>query len=437
MKNRNKTTEKKGLRELEAAGLVLMALFLGACGQRDVSGDSRQDLGIPISDTESSSGGQQGTENFEAGSLSASAPEQSREGSVSADAAGNGEQSGSQPTYIGSWKVADYCYPTTPCGLSQLEVDILIGSELIYAQESFTCNQKVMQGEGFGYEFSFYDSLTEYEQDYNVSVDKWFADGDVGQVKCGYLTIEEDVFGNRFVWMEEQPDKMLIYYYGVIFLAVNDRAQADLTVGSPRENAYLEALKNLLFDQQLPLGQEMENIPVTVYFAIQDIDGDGREELLINYQGSVMAAIQEMVYDYDESKGELYREIWDFPDIKYMSNGYARSDHSHNHTQSDFWPYNLYRYNSSTDQYELAFIVTAWDRELAGTDAQGNPFPDAVDTSGTGRVFMIGDGLTGETSALMDTADYEKWYADTLGEYANAPTVVVWQLLAEENLSNL
>lgn len=176
---------------------------------------------------------------------------------------------------------------------------------------------------------------------------------------------------------------------------------------------------------------------MTVYFAVQDIDGDGREELLINYPGTMMATIQEMVYDYDESKGELYREIWDFPEIQFMASGYARSDWSHNHTRSEFWPYNLYRYNSGTDQYESAFIVTAWDKELSETDAQGNFFPDAVDTSNAGRVFMIEDGLTGEVTGPMDTADYEKWYSDTLGESADNPTVVAWQQLTEENLRNL
>ena len=294
------------MRKYRAAGLVLITLVLGACGQQDASTESEQGLGIPIYETESSPGGGPGMEDNVADSLSAPDLEESLEESNSANVldAGNEGQS-------------------------------------------------------------------------------------------------------------ESP-----------------------AVGSPCDNAYLEALQNLLFYQQLPLGQEAENIPVTVYFAIQDIDGDGREELLIDYQGSVMASIQEMVYDYDESKGELYREIWDFPDIMYMSNGYARSDWSHNHTRSDFWPYNLYRYNSSTDQYELTFIVTAWDKELSETDAQGNSFPDAVDASNAGRVYMIEDGLTGEISAPMDTADYEKWYADTLGEYANDPTVVEWQLLAEENLRN-
>lgn len=465
MKNGNmKTMEKKRLKRYSAAGLIALALVLGACGQRNQPSESEQQLGNPITGEENPVGGAGSMEDPGRSSLSASGTAQLPEGSTSAGApaAGNDGQSGSlagstsadvpdagnagqggstaesgllQPTYIGRWKVTEYCYPSTPCGLSQMEVDVLIGSELVYAPESFSCNQRVMESEGFGYEFSFHDSLTEYEQELNVLVNSWFEGGDTGKVKSGYLTIEEGIFGDRFSYMEEQPDKMLIYYYGVVFLAVREQTPTTSADQSPRDSAYREALNNLLLYNQLPLGQDADT-PQAVYFAIQDIDGDGREELLINYEGSMTASIQEMVYDYDENKGVLYREIWDFPDIEFYANGYARSDMSHNHTWSDFWPYNLYRYNAATDQYELAHVVTAWDKALVEKDADGNPFPDAVDVSGTGRVFMIENSAAGQVLGPMDTTDYEKWYSDTLGEYAQNDTVVAWQLLTEENLRN-
>lgn len=418
--------EKKSRKRYIAAGLIVLALSLGACGQPGASSESEQEFGLAIAGAEGPAGGTENVGDPGTGSSSADVP-----------GAGNEGQGGGilQPTYIGSWKVTEYCYPSTPCGLSQLEVDVLIGSELIYTSESFSCNQRVVESDGFGYEFSFYDSLAEFEQDYKVSVNKWFEGGDTGLVKSGFLTIEEGIFGDNFSYMEEQPDKMLICYYGVVFLAVREQASTVPATQSSRDSAYREALNNLLLYNQLPLGQDSD-IPQTVYFAIQDIDGDGREELLINYEGTMMAATQEMVYDYDENKGVLYREIWDFPEIMFYGNGYARSDMSHNHTWSEFWPYNLYRYNVGTDQYELAYVVTAWDKALVKADADGNPFPDAVDVSGTGRVFMIEDSAAGQVLGPMDTADYEKWYSGTLGEYARNNTVVVWRLLAEENLRN-
>ena len=452
MKNRSM---KKRWKKYGAAGIVAAALALGACGQQDAPPESVQSIGIPLVGTDSSaneSGNLSVSETVQSSSedsTQASAPDAgSKEPESSqadgsqqaapADEGGSSEGSAlSQPVYIGNWEVTDYCYPSTPCGLSQLEVDALIGSELIYTPENFTCNRRVMEGDGFGYEFGFYDSLAEYEQNYSISVSSWFAGGDIGMVKCGYVTIEERIFGDNFVFMDEQPDKLLIHYYGVVFLAVREQAPAGLAAVTPRNNAYKDALNNLLLNYQLPLGEDGTGISETVYFAIQDIDGDGREELIINYQGSIMARIQEMVYDYDESKEELYREIWDFPDIQFYANGYARSDRSHNHSRSDFWPYNLYRYNSGTDQYELAYVVTAWDKELSETDAEGNLFPDAVDVSGMGRVYMVEDSAAGQASEPMDTADYEKWYGDKLGEYVKNNTVVVWQLLTEENLGNL
>lgn len=228
MKNKITNTERKRVRKYRkygATGTVLIALILSACGQQDISEESGQGLGIPLSGTESFSDSQQNVEDFMTGSISIP------------DTGQSSKESGLlQPTYIGNWKVTDYCYPSTPCGLSQMEVDILVGSELIYTQESFTCNQKVFQSEVFDYEFWDCNNLTEYEQGYNVSVEKWFEEGNTGKVKCGYLTMEDDIFGNRFAWMEEQPDKMMIYYYGVIFLAVNDQAQADPETESPRDS---------------------------------------------------------------------------------------------------------------------------------------------------------------------------------------------------------
>lgn len=233
MKSGNlETMEKKTLKRYGVAGLIMMALALGGCGQPEVTQEPEQQLGIPITGMESPVGGVGSSEASQAVSLSGSGTAQSPESSTAASAldVGDAGQDGNpadsgilQPTYIGSWKVTEYCYPSTPCGLSQLEVDVLIGSELIYAPESFSCNQRVVESEGFGYELSFYDSLTEFEQDFSVSVNGWFEGGDTGKVKCGYLTIEEGIFGDSFSYMEEQPDKMLICYYGVVFLAVREQ----------------------------------------------------------------------------------------------------------------------------------------------------------------------------------------------------------------------
>lgn len=450
-------TKRRGSGKYRVAGLVLTALVLSACSQQDAKTEDERNPGIANIETESSYEEPESREASVDDDFQAYGAEQSAQNNMTAstsdasDEISGGSQTGqdnpaestpvtnglSQPAYIGDWKVVDYCYPQAPCGLSQEEVDDLIGSELTYAVDSFRFNHKVIQSEVFGYEFSFYDSLEEYNQSYNVSVDSWFADGDMGMVKCGYLALEEDIFGNCFTWMEEQPDKMLINYYGVIFLAVNEEPQVGPAIGSSRDKAYLEALGDLLFYNQLPIGQEAEDISVTVHFAIQDIDGDGRDELLIDYQGSMMATIQEMVYDYDESKKELYREIRDFPDILFYANGFARADWSHNHTRSDFWPYNLYWYDSGADQYELAYVVTAWDKELSETDSEGNSFPNEADISGTGRVYLIEDQRTGEVLKPMDVTEYDKWYADLMGESAPEEITIGWQLLDEVNLNHL
>lgn len=47
---------------------------------------------------------------------------------------------------------------------------------------------------------------------------------------------------------------------------------------------------------------------------------------------------------------------------------------------------------------------------------------------------IVEDSGTGQASGPTDTVDYEKWYLDTLGEYAQDNIVVPWELLSKGNL---
>ena len=48
-------------------------------------------------------------------------------------------------------------------------------------------------------------------------------------------------------------------------------------------------------------------------FAVADIDGDGREELIVCYANASMAGMMEIIYDYDPVLGELKREFTEWP----------------------------------------------------------------------------------------------------------------------------
>lgn len=419
--------QKKRTRKYGAAILTLTALVLGACGQQGAQTEGNQSgmpVGIPIVDSEtqadSTVSGREDNPEIN--------PEKDMESSYIL-----------QPVYLGDWEVAEYRYPTSPCGLSQEEVDALTGGVITYTDEYLYWNNQIVQSEAFGYDFTFYESLAEYEQEYNVSISDWFADGDTGRLVCGHLALEENRFGCYFAYMDEQPDKMVITCEGVLFLAVNHQAEPAVTTGSERYDAYLNALKDMLFYLKLPLceSEEWEYFPVPIYFALQDIDLDGRVELLIDHQGSIMATVCEMVYDYDETGGQVYEEISDFPQISFYTNGYARADWSHNQTHSEFWPYCLYRYDSGSDRYESIAMVSAWDKELSETNYGGSVFPDEVDSSGTGRVYLIKDLRTNQELEPMDVTEYDKWYTDMIGQDTPQEISTEWQLLDGASLKSL
>ena len=439
--------QRRRTRKYGVAILALTALVLGACGQQGAQtedGGNGMPVGIPIVDSETQGdnpvGGWEDNPEINPEKDMESSPENDPENSLENIPESMPESSDIlQPVYLGDWEVVEYRYPTSPCGLSQEEVDALTGGVITYTDEYLYWNHQIVQSEAFGYDFTFYESLAEYEREYNASISDWFADGDTGRLVDGHLALEENRFGCYFAYMDEQPDKMVIIYEGVLFLAVNHQAEPAVTTGSARYDAYLNALKDMLFYLKLPLceSEEWEYFPVPIYFALQDIDLDGREELLIDHQGSIMATVCEMVYDYDEAKDQVYEEISNFPQISFYTNGYARADWSHNQTRSDFWPYFLYQYDPNSDRYEYVAMVRAWDKELSETNEEGSVFPDEVDSSGTGRVYLIEDLRTNQELEPMDVTEYDKWYTDMIGQDTLQEISIEWQLLDGASLKSL
>ena len=155
-------------------------------------------------------------------------------------------------------------------------------------------------------------------------------------------------------------------------------------------------------------------------FAVYDVDHDGNAELLISYTAASMAGMVEYVYDYDEESGQLREELCEFPYVTYYDNGIVWAGMSHNHGMApdleDFWPYSLYEYNPRLDCYVMLTGVDAWQREYAGEDYLGNPFPADVDADGNGVVYYLRTSDTGEAELFFDDADYEKWRDNMYGE---------------------
>lgn len=171
-----------------------------------------------------------------------------------------------------------------------------------------------------------------------------------------------------------------------------------------RYKVYQAALLTLIDNCIFPDGSEADSDEGSK-FAIQDIDGDNREELLISYQAATMAGMQLGIYDYDETTGSIYKELTEFPFAVFYDNNLIAVEASHNHGKSfidNFWPYNLYQYDEKADKYQILASVDAWQKEYFEED-----FPIEVDSDQNGIIYYFKDDA-GKVTYLDDT-DYQAW----------------------------
>lgn len=182
---------------------------------------------------------------------------------------------------------------------------------------------------------------------------------------------------------------------------------------------YSGVLSQIIAARQLPDG-ELDTSSLDAgfgemrdnHFAVTDIDGDGREELIVSYVNATMAGMEEIIYDYDPALGELKRELTQWPALTYYDNGIIKAEASHNHTHGEFWPFALYRYQAESDAYQQIAYVHTWDKEISDV-YEDQPFPDELDTDGDGTLFNISEGA--EVSYEYEDykyneADFEEWF---------------------------
>lgn len=134
---------------------------------------------------------------------------------------------------------------------------------------------------------------------------------------------------------------------------VTDIVDARMTAG--RSEAYIFTLENLYTNRIWPDGTEMDLMGDMSEnaFAIYDIDGDGEDELIIQYISTAMAGMREAIYGYDSETGALCQKLNEFPELTFYDNGFIRADASHNQSDDpEAWPYTMYQYKKETNTYE-------------------------------------------------------------------------------------
>lgn len=203
-----------------------------------------------------------------------------------------------------------------------------------------------------------------------------------------------------------------------------------------RMEAYRALLTEVCMNQKFPCGRELgyDGYPMSDnQFAIADIDGDGREELILVYITASVADSKELIYDYDKESGSVREQFAEYPAVTHFDNGILQADWSHNQGLAGrVWPYTLYQYNSESDTYEAIAMVDAWDKSLTDTDYEGNTFPDEVDRDGDLLIYYIMEPDTYELKNPVDAEAYENWLADYSGEAGIVS--LDYKALTEENI---
>lgn len=188
------------------------------------------------------------------------------------------------------------------------------------------------------------------------------------------------------------------------------------------DEVYKAAIEKLVSDRVFPNGEDAGFYADGSFgdmsenrYAIADVDGDGREELVIQFVTAPMAGVVERVYGYNETDGALKLKLNEFPMITYYTNGVAEAGWSHNQGWAGerLWPYSLFRYNADKDEYEIIASVDAWDKALADRDMDDNPYPADIDAENAGYVVILTEGTE---TRYVSASEYEAWRAEIMGD---------------------
>lgn len=212
---------------------------------------------------------------------------------------------------------------------------------------------------------------------------------------------------------------------------------------------YLEVLEQIMAEGRDPNGREYysdENYRnfENNCFAVLDVDGDGRQELVFNFNESTTGSMREVVYEYDQETDTLWEELADWVNTEYYPGGLVKVQWSHNHGRDPYerggWPYDLYRYDPEENRYQLLYVVDAWDGQIYEKD-----FPYDLDADGDKLVYRItvkNEGADGsvsdgsETEMIYDRAEYEAWKEEMMmTEWGRIH--VTYHPMTEESLSGL
>lgn len=198
--------------------------------------------------------------------------------------------------------------------------------------------------------------------------------------------------------------------------------------------AYGEVLSAMRGGFVLPDGTELDFSEYSLIeeneFAIADVDGDGREELIIYHTTSpATAGLAACILEYYPEIGRTEEILWEYPALTFYENGILQAEASHNQSPGNMWPYTVYQYDEASDTYARAYEVSSWEKAMSP-----GGFPDDIDVDGDGLVYQLFDLKTGINSTL-DNSDFENWHQKTFG--GAAPLEIPFKSLNWDDIISL
>ena len=152
------------------------------------------------------------------------------------------------------------------------------------------------------------------------------------------------------------------------------------TLSDAAKSAYRSVLDDIYYNQQFPNGLELDYNGSDLSenkFGVYDIDGDGRDELLIAYTTASTDSQMFLIYDFVEALDAVHEEFTGYPAATFYDNGVVRADWSHDPSTaegSDFQPFTLLVYDEGENTYEFLGSVCQQDnpdvyyQKLAGDE---------------------------------------------------------------------
>ena len=212
-----------------------------------------------------------------------------------------------------------------------------------------------------------------------------------------------------------------------------------------RYNAFYKVITDYNDNSKWPDGETVYRLG-TFYdedqdaFAIFDVDGDKKDELIIRHSDATMADMLLVIYDYDNARDEIIEEYIGSPFSTFYKNGFIRRDVSHNQGRAFnfMWPHALEKYDAEKDTYIEFAYIDGWDKEFDALFPdylqEGEKFPIEVDKDGNGGVYKIFEA-SGDIGKYVDDVDYEAWMSKNVG--ALEELTIPYMLFTNENILSI